>query len=202
MELDQPSKQLRGQHSGHLGLTIGFVGYGFQMMRSEPVHNQISGYSVNVAMSRAQKTRCLLLAAVVAMGIFLLWYAVSRPADQRDRVVTASDFVHYLVKNDIRGAKALAVPTQWPRIEAWMTQRDAFKCPFSLDIDSEVAWGGGLVPGDAITATYHYTYQCAEKAYRLSVDHIVLQRIEDEWVVLDWTEVCESWDWGDTHTCE
>ena len=123
--------------------------------------------------------------------------------DRQNYRQVADAFAGSFVDNDIETAKSLAIPSQWGRIDAWMATHPPFSCPFSWDLESETTFGVGLrLTASPITATYSYNYQCYEKDYILSIDDIVLEQTENGWVVVEWSQVCESYDWESTWKCE
>jgi len=143
------------------------------------------------------------VALVLVIGLCLL--LKSAHVDRQNYTDVAESFADSLVDNNITVAKSLTVPEQWSRIDAWMAKHPPFSCPFSWDIENETSSGSGaiLVPEDsAITAVYHYRYQCVEEAYSLTIDDITLRRTDEGWLVVDWSRVCESWDWETTLKCE
>lgn len=144
-------------------------------------------------------TICVVL--VLVIGLYLLLKPVD--VDRQDCGDVAQTFAYSLLDNNVTIAKSLATPEQWERIDTWMAKHPPFSCPFSWDIESEMSYGVSIVPkGDDITATTSFRYQCAEEAYSLSIDDIILERTDEGWLVADWSRVCESWDWGYTLKCE
>lgn len=141
------------------------------------------------------------VALVLLIGLYLLL----KPAavDRQDYGDVARAFADSLLDNNVRVAKSLTTPEQWGRINAWIANHPPFSCPFSWDIDNERSHGTSLVPKDGeLTAVYHHRYQCAEEGYSLTVGDIILERKNEGWLVVEWSRVCESWDWEETLKCE
>jgi len=117
------------------------------------------------------KRRFLLAIAVLAACVLscLLWLHINYPLiDRDDYDAVASAFISSLMENNARTAKALTRPEQWDRIDTWMAEHQAFRCPFSLDLeDWALLFKDSYTVGDQTAHFNYYHYQCAGEGYLL-----------------------------------
>jgi hypothetical protein len=100
----------------------------------------------------------------------------------------AENFAEALMRNNKGLAKRLAVPSQWDRLDGWMSTHQPYKCPFSWNPDDYWSFSGAGMTDEGARVTY--VQSCWP--YKFAIEEIILQRNEDRWQVLDWSEVKET----------
>ncbi|MEZ4725960.1 MAG: hypothetical protein R3E79_02375 [Caldilineaceae bacterium] len=160
-------------------------------------------------MMQLKRSSCLLVGmtvVVVPLVCFGAWVWIrTRPYTEMvypATLVNSDDcsevgrvFLNHLLRNDIDHAKAVVVPEQWMKLEAWADGRDGFlQCTTTLDNDVDGVFSATGESQGAITRTFSGTYTCAEEEYVFSVDHVVLEKFADGCKVTAWT-VSETVGW-------
>jgi hypothetical protein len=150
-------------------------------------------------MNKSQRTNQFILIAkslsIVLGAIALCWLLVAGIftllpyISQSDYSYVGTNFAEALMQNNSRLARALSTPSQWERIDDWMSRHEPFKCPFSFD-DPNSGSAGGLDDERAHVLYYHICW--VDDYYKFVIEDIVLQRQNDRWQVVDWSEVQET----------
>jgi hypothetical protein len=105
------------------------------------------------------------------------------------------------MENNENIAKSLTISDTHPRIEAWMTEHDAFSCsPILLftnsdPLESDIGTGiGACEPGENKCEWYvnQECYYFNHLVHQMVIEEIKLEKFESEWLVVDWSEVHET----------
>jgi hypothetical protein len=115
-------------------------------------------------------------------------------------------FARSLVYNRAQVAKSLTSPEQWHRVDAWMAEREAIQCSFSLDPDHNQGWlvCSPSLDGGATSPHCSCGFMCPynDGFYRLSISDAELEKNEDGCLVVDWDKICESGIEGESEKCD
>ena len=115
--------------------------------------------------------------------------------NKADAGEVAASFSWALMEN--REIKPLVIPELWPDIDRWMDNHEVFECPPSLAsfilTDSTSTGVGGYDGLDEITYNYVNTIYCPtlRSPYSFEVLGIKLERVNGEWKITGWEEICE-----------
>ncbi|MCL4263047.1 MAG: hypothetical protein KJ069_07520 [Anaerolineae bacterium] len=100
-----------------------------------------------------------------------------------------------LALRDNREIKVLVAPYLWPTLDEWMEKHEVFECPrplFSIT-DPTTAGVGSNIGLNKMSYNYAIDYYCPEleSTYFFEIRDIVLEKINEEWQVTGWGEICE-----------
>lgn len=134
--------------------------------------------------------------SVVALGLIACLDVRLTMHNRGDHNDTLRHFARALMHNKVEEAKSLASTEQWERINDWTAKREAFYCPFSPDPDDiEILLAcKPSVRGETNLLNCNYSYGCVynEKAYRLSIEDVILKQIQEGYQIMEWDEICED----------
>ena len=99
-------------------------------------------------------------------------------------------FAEALRQNNSRLARRLSIPSQWDRIDEWMSGREVFKCPSGWNFD-DVNSGSVSGVGDEGAHVSYYYICWVDELYEFKIEEIVLQKQNNQWQVIDWSEIQE-----------
>jgi hypothetical protein len=137
------------------------------------------------------KTLLIILGVIILCLLLVIILASLAPyVNQYDYSYVGINFAEALMQNNSRLARRLSIPSQWERIDEWMSEHETFKCPSSWNFDDI---NSGSVSGvDDEGAHVSYYYICwVDEYYEFEIEEIVLQRQNNRWQVVDWSEVQE-----------
>lgn len=132
-------------------------------------------------------------ACVLLFGFGIMLARLMDPVSRStDCVRVARAFTDALMTGDARLARSLTVSDAG--IDAWMSARRGFSCPFSLDIEASV---GSMVCGSGNDAPTEYscgfTYFCwLGGSYLFRLETIDLQQKAEGCRVTFWSPPCEA----------
>jgi len=134
--------------------------------------------------------------SVVALGLIACLGVRLTMPNRDDYNDTLRHFARALMHNKVEEAESLSSPEQWERINDWTAKREAFYCPFSPDPDDiEILLAcKPIVRGETNLLSCNYSYGCVynEKAYRLSIENVILKQIQEGYQIMEWDEICED----------
>lgn len=148
---------------------------------------------------------CVALIFLAILFILLLYFSLSSwmardtyyidIVDKANAGEVAASFSWALMEN--REIKAMVSPELWTDIDRWMDNHEVFECPPSLAsfflTDSTSTGVGGYDGLDEITYNYVNTIYCPtlRSPYSFEILGIKLERVNGEWKVTGWEEICE-----------
>jgi hypothetical protein len=136
----------------------------------------------------------LVIAIIVILLCPLATYILSNIIpyiNQYNYVYVGGNFAEALMQNNSRLARRLSASSQWGRIDAWMSTHNPFICPFSWDFDdSRTTSVGGLDEAGAHVSFWHLCW--VEEYHEFEIDQITLQKDNNRWQVVDWSEILET----------
>lgn len=114
---------------------------------------------------------------------------------------------------DTATLRKLIVPEQYPRIEAWLRNHpDIASCPMNRNPLDPKFWdldwwdrgdGGGWYEGTGQTsAHWDFTYTCMLTGSRIVLKDMILRKFANDWIIVDWRELCYSKSWSGEPDCE
>ena len=116
----------------------------------------------------------------------------------------AYTFLRYLKEDKIEFAKELVVPDQRERIDRWAidSKHEPFNCTSPYwGFNQILASGGGSSKEiDKNTISQRNSYTCNFNEISISVNDVIVHYSGSEWVIIDWSEICETTP-SKTETC-
>lgn len=100
-----------------------------------------------------------------------------------------------LALRENREIKVLVAPDLWPTLDEWMEKHEVFECPrplFSIT-DPSTASVGSTIELNKISYYNAIEYYCPEleSTYFFEIEDFILEKINEEWQVTGWGEICE-----------
>ncbi len=136
---------------------------------------------------------CIISLAVILscpMGVLIL--ALIAPyVHQHDYIYVGEKFAQALMHNNLGLARRFTAPSQWDRIDIWMSTHEPFRCPLSWDFDDYRLYStGGLIEEGSSVSFFHSCW--VDEYYEFEIEEIILRRHEGRWQVVDWSGVRET----------
>jgi len=143
-----------------------------------------------------------LIFAIIGIGVLcIVGYAILKPTKaQNSANGTLYAFADALRLSDNKVAKSLVTSEQWERLDTWMLDHKAFKCPFSwqysLDPDyNQPFWSCQSCDYNGATARCcNFSFRCTypEGSYTFWIEEVVIRQLEKGYQVVEWGKVCEK----------
>ena len=131
---------------------------------------------------------------VVCWLSFTIIFTVLPYINQSDYSYVGNNFAEALRQNNSRLAHRLSVPSQWERIDEWIEKHESLECPFSWDPDAYMSGSVAGASGEDLAHVAYFEICFVRQNYEFKIDEIVLQRQNNRWLVVDWSEVQETKD--------
>jgi hypothetical protein len=158
------------------------------MSYGKPSNSQLPSEEQNLKYAYV-KSLIISIGMILLCPVLIIILAEIAPyVDQNDYNYVSGNFAEALMRNNSSLARRLSLPSQWDRIDVWMSTHEPFTCPLSLDFDDNQSFiVSGMEEDEAHVSFFHLCW-VKEYSYEFKIE-VILRRQGNRWQVVDWNEV-------------
>lgn len=125
---------------------------------------------------------------IIIVSLAFVFYQFIRNSQGRPENVAAS-FVEAMARNDYEKAKSFVATEEQVEIETWIREHEVFSCNY-LKMSDSVGYSKNETRS---RWNYIASIYCddSDKLYCFGIADIVIEEVDNRWIITDWGNVCE-----------